>query len=215
MHPSKMTCPFPGVNERAGPLTDVIGACGSFAPMLTLDLSDFPVLTTDRLVMRELSINDAPALFAMRSDDRVMRHIGRPRATSVEDAIKLIERIANDRSANEGITWGLTLNGDDALIGTIGYYRLKLEHHRGEIGYMLGVDHWAKGLMGEALDAAVECGFERFRFHSIEATADPRNARSNKLLERHGFVREGLFRENFHWNGEFQDSAVWSKLAPR
>ena len=183
--------------------------------MLTLDLSDFPVLTTDRLVLRELSLTDAPALFAMRSDDLVMRHIGRPRATGTEDAIKLIEQIAKGRSANEGITWGLTLHGDDTLIGTIGYYRLKLEHHRGEIGYMLGFDHWGKGLMGEALDAAVHCGFARFKFHSIEAVTDPRNAPSNKLLERQGFVREGLLKENFYWNGEFQDSAVWSKLAPR
>lgn len=183
--------------------------------MLTLDLSCFPVLTTERLVLRELSLADAPAIFAMRSDDRAMRHIGRPRATGVEDAIKLIERIANDRSANEGIAWGLTLKSDGTLIGTIGYHRLKLEHHRGEIGYMLGFDHWGKGLMGEALDAAVDCGFDRFRFHSIEAVTDPRNAPSNKLLERHGFAREGLLKENFYWNGEFQDSAVWSKLAPR
>lgn len=182
--------------------------------MLTLDLSEFPVLTTHRLVMRELSLADAPTLSAMRSDDRVMRHIGRPRATCVEDAIKLLERMAKDRSANEGIAWGLTLSGDDMLIGTIGYHHLKLEHHRGEIGYMLGFDHWGKGLMGEALNAAVACGFDRFRFHSIEAVTDPRNAASNKLLDRHGFVREGLLKENFYWNGEFQDSAVWSKLAP-
>jgi len=183
--------------------------------MLTLDLSHFPVLTTDRLVLRELSPADAPALFAMRSDDRVMRHIGRPRPIGPEDAVALIERIAIGRTANEGITWGLTQHGDDTIVGTIGYYRLKLEHHRGEIGYMLGFDHWGKGLMGEALDAAVACGFERFGFHSIEAVTDPRNAASNKLLERHGFIQEGLFKENYYWNGEFLDSAVWSKLAAR
>ncbi len=183
--------------------------------MLEMDLAEFPLLTTGRLVLRELSLADAPALFAMRSDERIMRHIGRPIATGLEDAIALIERIVKERSTNEGITWGMTLRDDDTVIGTIGYYRLKLEHHRGEIGYMLAADHWGKGLMGEALDAAVACGFERFRFHSIEAVTDPRNAPSNKLLERHGFVREGLFKENYYWNGEFQDSAVWSKLAPR
>ena len=191
--------------------------------MLALDLSDFPVLTTERLVMRQLSAADAPALFAMRSDDRVMQHIGRPMATTLQDATDLIDRIAADRTANTGITWALTLKasssrsieGDDTLIGTIGYYRLKLEHHRGEIGYMLGFDHWGKGLMGEALDAAVGCGFERFKFHSIEAVTDPRNTASNTLLERHGFMREGLFKEDYYWNGEFLDSAVWSKLAPR
>lgn len=183
--------------------------------MLTLDLTDFPALTTERLHLRELTMADAPALFAMRSDERLMAHIGRPRATTLQDAEELIMRIAKERSENAGITWALTLHGDDTLIGTIGYYRLKLEHHRAEIGYMLAFDHWHKGLMGEALEAAVACGFERFRFHSIEAVTDPRNIASNKLLERHGFTREGLFRENYYWNGEFQDSAVYSRLAPR
>lgn len=183
--------------------------------MLTLDLSDHPVLRTERLLLRELRPQDAPALFTLRSDPRVMAHIGRPRATTLGDAEELIARIARDRSENAGITWGIHFQGADALIGTIGYYRLKLEHHRGEIGYMLGYDHWGQGLMGEALEAAVACGFERFRFHSIEAVTDPRNTASNKLLERHGFLREGVFKENFYWNGEFQDSAVWSRLAPR
>ncbi len=183
--------------------------------MLTLDLSLFPILRTDRLLLRELAPEDAEALFAMRNDERVMAHIGRPRATTLQDAADLLARIAKDQAENSGITWGLTLHGADRIIGTIGYYRLKLEHHRGEIGYMLGFDHWGKGLMGEALVGAVACGFERFGFHSIEAVTDPRNTASNKLLERQGFVREGLFKENYYWNGEFQDSAVWSKLAPR
>ena len=182
--------------------------------MITLDLSEFPVLSTARLHLRELLPGDAPALFAMRSDERIMAHIGRPRATTLQDAETLIASITKSRSENTGITWALTLHGDDTLIGTIGYYRLKLEHHRGEIGYMLSFDHWGKGLMGEALEAAVACGFERFKFHSIEAVTDPRNTASNKLLERHCFVREGLLKENFFWNGEFQDSAVYSRLAP-
>lgn len=182
--------------------------------MITLDLSTFPTLETERLVLRELHSSDAPALFTMRSDERIMAHIGRPRATTMQDAEELIASIAKSRTESTGITWALTLRDDPTLIGTIGYYRLKLEHHRGEIGYMLAYDHWGKGLMGEALDAAVACGFNRFLFHSIEAVTDPRNTASNRLLERHGFKREGLFKENYYWNGEFQDSAVWSKLSP-
>lgn len=183
--------------------------------MLDLDLSTFPVLRTERLVLRELVDPDAPALFRMRNDERVMRHIGRPRATTVADAETLIATIRSERAANNGITWGITFHADDTVIGTIGYYRLKLEHHRGEIGYMLGADHWGQRIMGEALEAAVACGFDRFAFHSIEAITDPRNERSNRLLLRHGFVREGLFKENYYWNGEFQDSAVYSRLARR
>lgn len=181
--------------------------------MLALPASPFPILATERLVLRELLATDAQALFIMRSDARVMHHIGRPIATTLRDAEELIERIAQDRKDGTGITWSITLKDNDMLIGTIGYYRLKLEHYRGEIGYMLSADHWRKGLMGEALEAAVECGFEHIGFHSIEAITDPENIASNGLLEKHGFTREGLFKENFYWNGEFKDSAVWCKLS--
>ena len=183
--------------------------------MLTVNFSPFPVMTTERLVLRKLVRTDAPALFAMRSDERVMQHIGRPRATALEDARKLIAVCTKDHASNHGITWAITMRNDDTQIGTIGYYRLKLEHYRAEIGYMLSPGHWRKGIMGEALEAAVACGFERFGFHSIEADTDPLNVASNTLLARHGFVREGLFKENFFWNGEFKDSAVWSRLAAR
>lgn len=183
--------------------------------MLALDLSEFPVLTTERLVLRELVHKDAPALFDMRSDERVMAHIGRPRATTLADAETLIATCMADRLASQGITWTITWKGDDTLIGTIGYYRLKLAHYRGEVGYSLSFDHWRKGIMYEALTAVVDHGFQRMGFHSIEADTDPLNVASNELLLKAGFVREGLFKENFYWNGRFLDSAVWSKLAPR
>ncbi|MCC7501866.1 MAG: GNAT family N-acetyltransferase [Flavobacteriales bacterium] len=180
--------------------------------MLDLDLSTFPTLRTERLLLRQLTLHDAPAIHALRQDPRTMEHIGRPRSTSLADAEDLIRRTENDRANNQGISWGMALHERPEIIGTIGYYRLKLDHHRGEIGYLLSPDHWGKGLMSEALKAAVACGFERFHFHSIEAVTDPRNTRSRTLLERNGFLLEGLFKENYLWNGEFLDSAVYSLL---
>lgn len=50
--------------------------------------------------------------------------------------------------------------------------------------------------------------------HSIDAIVNPANADSVKLLERNGFVREAYFREDYFWNGQFLDTAVYSKLAP-
>lgn len=181
--------------------------------MLQIDLSEFPVLTTARLVLREVRVEDAADLFVLRSDPRVMEHLGRPRATSLQDAHDLIARIIHDRNENDGITWAIAVKGNDRMIGTIGFYRLLKEHFRAEVGYLLHPDHWRKGIMGEALDAAVACGFDRLKFHSIEAVTDPANTASNALLAKHGFIREGLFRENYFWNGKFYDSAVWSRLA--
>src|SRR5690606_8207844 len=137
--------------------------------MLQIDLSEFPVLTTARLVLREVRAEDAADLFVLRSDPRVMEHLGRPRATSLQDAHDLIARIIHDRNENDGITWAIAVKGNDRMIGTIGFYRLLKEHFRAEVGYLLHPDHWRKGIMGEALDAAVACGFDRVNFHSIEA----------------------------------------------
>ena len=66
----------------------------------------------------------------------------------------------------------------------------------------------------EALEAVARHCFTAFGFHSLEANTDPRNAASRRLLERNGFVLEGLFREDYFWEGQFLDSAIYSRLAP-
>lgn len=182
--------------------------------MLTIDLSVFPILRTERLLLRELVKEDALALHQMRSDERVMRHIPRDLEQAVEESERLIATIAQNRAENAGITWGITLKENGTLIGTVGYYRLQLEHHRGEIGYLLHPDHWGQGYAGEAVDAAVDHGFRVLGFHSIEAVTDPENQASNKLLKTQGFTLEAHFRENYFRNGKFLDSLVWSRLTP-
>lgn len=181
--------------------------------MLELDLSTFPAITTHRLHLRELTHADAPALFTLRADERVMRHIPRPPARAIEDALGTIDLIARDRAAGQGITWAIAPRTGGDMIGTIGYYRLKPDHHRAEVGYLLAPAEWGKGFMSEALAAVVREGFQRFGFHSIEAITDPRNTASNRVLEREGFVREALLREDHLWNNAFQDSAVYAILA--
>ncbi len=184
-------------------------------PMLTLNFSPFPKIVTERLTLRVIDMGDVEALFSLRSDERVMRYIGRPKAKEKSDSIELIERNIQDLKENTSISWAISLKDDHTLIGTIGYYRIKLEHHRGEVGYALHPDHWGKGIMCEALNAVTEVGFQQFGFHSIEGVTDPLNHASNRLLQRCGFIREGILKENYFWNGKFLDSAVYSKLAPK
>lgn len=181
--------------------------------MLALDLSTFPLIETERLLLREPVRDDVPALFALRSDERVMRHVPRPMARTMDDVAALIDLMASDREASMGVTWAIARKPDRTMIGTIGFYRLDLENHRAEVGYLLAPDHQGCGIMAEALSAVVRVGFDRFHFHGIEAITDPRNTASNRVLERAGFERDALLRQNFLWNGEFQDSAVYSILA--
>jgi ribosomal-protein-alanine N-acetyltransferase len=87
------------------------------------------------------------------------------------------------------------------------------ENYRAEVGYMLLPEFWKKGLAKEALLKVIEYGFDEMKLHSIEAHISPRNAASASLLGKTGFVKEAYFKEDFFFNGAFEDTAIYSLLA--
>lgn len=180
--------------------------------MLSLDLSTVPELRTGRLLLRGLTERDASAVFALRSDPLAMQYVPRPLARSLDDAVAHIRTITAEQEAGTAIMWAITLKGAPGMIGIIGFLRMRKEHHRTEMGYMLLPAHWGRGLITEAIASVVDHGFDVFGFHSIEAVVDPRNTGSIRVLERNAFVREAYYREDFLHNGEFLDTCVYSKL---
>ena len=75
--------------------------------MLEPDLSVHPVLRTERLVLRPFNAGDVEALHRLRSDERTMAFVGRPRSTTVADAAALIQRMELDRRQGDGIGWAM------------------------------------------------------------------------------------------------------------
>lgn len=183
--------------------------------MLSPNFTPFPTLYTKRLLLRKIVPDDAPELFFMRTDERVMKYIERPRPTSIDDTYKFINIIDEAEKKNDIITWGIALKDEPKLIGTVCYINLKKEHDRAELGYALHPDHWKTGIMHEVLRAVIDYGFTIMKLHSIEANINPDNIASQKLLEKNGFVKEAHFKENFYWEGKFLDSAVYTLLTPR
>ncbi|MEO8588629.1 MAG: GNAT family protein [Flavobacteriales bacterium] len=181
--------------------------------MLSIHLPTFPILATERMVLRELRPSDVEELLLLRSDPLVMRHVPRPLAKTTEDAASLITLINTTVAANDAVQWAITLKGHDAFIGLIGFWRMEKEHHLAELGYMLARAHWGKGLMSEAIGTVVDFGFNTLGFHKVEAITRPENAASIRALEKNGFVPEAHFKENIFWNGAFLDSLHFGRLA--
>lgn len=177
--------------------------------MLSPDFSIIPMISTSRLVLKEITMNDADDIFLLRSDERMMRFIDRPLAKTTNDAAELIQKIIDAKNNNEGITWGIAVHENEKVIGTIGFWRLDKENYRAEIGYLLHCDYWGKGLMQEALSEVIKYGFFKLNLHSIEANVNPLNNASIQLLLKMGFKQEAYFRENYYSNGKFLDSAIF------
>jgi ribosomal-protein-alanine N-acetyltransferase len=181
--------------------------------MITFQLNPFPELRTERLLLRRIVPADAPALLDIRSREEVMQYISRPRSQNLEDVLQHIALLDEGIAKNESISWAISLQSEpERLIGTVGYYRTKFEHHRSEIGYLLHPDFWQQGIMTEAMDAAVAFGFTTLNLHSMEGCIDPNNAPSRAVLLRQQFVKEALYKENYYYEGQWLDTEVLSLL---
>jgi ribosomal-protein-alanine N-acetyltransferase len=182
--------------------------------MINTDFSLFPVLHTDRLILKEITGHDAQVLFDMRSHPELMKYIDRPKPKSLDEINELIEKMYQMKIKGEGISWGIyRKDNPDLKIGNIGLFRIIAEHYRAEIGYMLQANEHQKGIMFEAMQAVIKFGFEKIHLHSIEANINPENTASRKLLEKAGFVREAYFRENYFFDGKFIDSEIYSLIS--
>jgi len=181
--------------------------------MLEVNFSPFPEIRTERLLLRSIALTDAPEILLLRSDESVMKYIDRERLKSLQEAETFIQGILTSVAANENILWAISLLEEPGkLIGNIGFWRMKLQHYRAEVGYMLHPDFWNKGIMKEALLAAVAFGFNNIKLHSIEAHINPENKASGILLEKSGFTREAYFKEDYYFKGKFLDTAIYSLL---
>ena len=119
--------------------------------MLAINFSPFPNLETERLFLRRVDVKDVNEIIALRSNPETMKYIPRPLVKTIEDALEHIAMMDAKIENNEGINWAITQKGNPKLIGVIGHYRIKPEHYRAEIGYMLLPEYHGKGIIAEAI----------------------------------------------------------------
>lgn len=180
--------------------------------MLEFNFHPFPVIETERLVLRRIINDDVNEVFELRSNAETMKYIPRPLVKNNEDALAHIAMIEEKIETNVGINWGITLRDNPKLLGIIGYYRMQPENYRAEIGYMLLPEFHGKGIIPEAVNVLIKYGFENLKLHSIEAVIDPENYASEKVLQKCGFVKEAHFKESEFYEGRFLDKVIYSLL---
>lgn len=180
-----------------------------------IELGDrLPTIHTPRLSLRWIEPRDIADLYRIFSDRTVARYWSRPAFTSMDQAEKLLSEIERRFRERMLFQWGITLTGEDRVIGTATLFHFELEHRRAEIGYALAHSHWGRGLAAEAVAGLIDFAVDTLGVHRLEADIDPRNQRSIQLVERLGFRREGLLPERYRVAGEVQDTVLYGLLAP-
>jgi ribosomal-protein-alanine N-acetyltransferase len=176
------------------------------------DFSTFPVLTTERLRLRQVQHTDAAAVLVSFGDFEVQKYNG-----PVLDLNGVHEMITDaQRSYAEGrsVSWGITRQGDETVMGGIGLWNWNKYHRRVELGYDLARVYWGKGYATEGITAVLNFAFSQMNLNRVDAYTIADNHGSVRLLARLGFTREGT-RRGYSWeeDGTFHDSAIYGLLA--
>jgi len=179
-------------------------------------------VTTERLVLRasESAFAQAAADFYCRNREAHARW-NPPLSDSMFSVEGQRQRLTDAVSAaTAGTGFGWWLFAPDAPNVALGQIHLsqitRRAFHNAMLGYAIDAAHEGRGLMREALAAAVADAFgPRLRLHRVQANVRPENIRSLALLSRLGFEREGLAREYLFIDGAWRDHVMTAKLNPQ
>lgn len=165
-------------------------------------------IRTERLTLRPRRNEDADALHGSFSDPGVMKYWNRPPTTSLEETRAYVaEKLA--KNAEFCCSWAVEC--ENRIAGTVDLFNWR--DRIMEVGYLIDKSHQGKGFAYEAVRAALDFGFDKLNLHRIEAQLHPENAASRSLLEKLGFQREGLMRQNYCIDGRYSDTLVYGLLA--
>lgn len=166
-----------------------------------------------------LEAADAADLLTHFADPRVTAFMDIDPLSGMDEAEAIVAWARSRRALGAGLRWAIRHGGDrggvpeGAFVGTCGFNVLVVERgRRGEIAYDLSPAWWGRGVMDQVIPFLADFATCRLALRRLEALVTPANAASRRVLERHGFIEEGLLRDYGYWKGRYQDQAIYGRL---
>ena len=182
-----------------------------------MNLAELPMLATPRL--RLAHVQAGYEIETLAFFERNRKHFARWDPPAPEDfysvafwarsAARCAEDFLSDRAVRFDLFDASAPAGDRTLIGRIGFSQIfRGPFQACTLGYQIDAAYEGKGLMHEALTAAIAYMFEVKALHRVQANHLPENHRSAALLARLGFLREGLAKDYLFVAGAWRDHVL-------
>lgn len=163
------------------------------------------------VILRQLERSDADDWYAYLALPEVFQHTSW-NLDSVQDLSRLFDLFdstADDSERRLAIVDKL----HDRLIGTIGFHTVSSANKTAEIAYDIAPPYWGQGIASSVCSAVTQWAFSSYGFVRVQATVLQTNARSENVLRRCHFQREGLLRSYRMVRGTPGDFVLYSKLS--
>jgi ribosomal-protein-alanine N-acetyltransferase len=174
-------------------------------------IKEFPVVKTNRLLLRQFVDSDLENVFRGLSHSEIIKYYG-VNYHSLEAAKKQMIFFADLEKNETGIWWAVCSKDNKMFYGACGLNSLRKEHKKAEIGFWLLCEYWNKGIMTEAIPLICNYGFGKLKLHRIEGFVNTKNENSKKLLVKLNFQHEGTMNECEIKNGKFISLDIYAKL---
>jgi RimJ/RimL family protein N-acetyltransferase/catechol 2,3-dioxygenase-like lactoylglutathione lyase family enzyme len=148
-----------------------------------------PDLSTERLRLRALRVDDAEALHPAWSDPETLRYWHRIPRTDLRETEAVLHQMVASEAACE---WAICEAGSDTAIGHVGLMGAR-RGRRAAFGYLLRKEHWGRGYAAEASHAALRHGFGALGLAGTELWIYRGNTRSVRVAEKLGCTVRGQF----------------------
>lgn len=173
--------------------------------------TDFPILKTERLLLRQFVDNDLENVFKGLSHPDIIKYYGVSYQTF--EATKEQMSFFADLEKNEtGIWWAVCSLDNQTFYGAGGLNSLNKEHKKAEIGFWLISNFWGGGIMKEAMPLICNYGFENLGLHRIEGFVESENKNCKNAMAKLDFQYEGTMKECEIKNGKFISLDIYAKV---
>ena len=172
---------------------------------------EFPVLKTERLLLRQFKESDLENVFKGLSHPDIIKYYGVSYQT-LESTKEQMDFFAGLEKNHTGIWWAVCSLGNETFYGAGGLNSLNKEHQKAEIGFWLLTDFWGHGIMTEAMPLICNYGFENLGLHRIEGLVETDNINCKRAMAKLDFEHEGLMKDCEIKNGKFISLDIYAKI---
>ena len=170
-------------------------------------------IKTLRLLLREFTSDDWPAVLAYQSDPRYLRYYSWETRSAAE-VKPFVQQFIAWQAEQPRLRFQMAINlvAEQKLIGNCGLRLRQVDAQEADLGYEIAPSYWGQGYATEAAQAMLSFGFDTLHLHRIWASVIADNQGSIRVLEKLGLRQEGHLRENQWMKGRWWDTLVYGIL---
>lgn len=174
----------------------------------------FPYIETEDIVLRKIIASDLENIFAIYSNEKLFEYSPVNIKKNKDTVANMIGHFDRDFNKRKEIFLGISLkDSPENIVGIAEIFDYSQDVNMVTIGYRLNDKFWHQGIATKAVKAVVEYLFDEVGINRIQAFVMPANIKSQKVLERNNFIKEGIIRQGNIWKGKgVVDLIIYSLL---